>query len=44
MAGLRFAKLPNAWLLVALVVQVLSYPFLDYYQGGRVAITHQEVS
>jgi Ion channel len=37
-AGLPFAKLPNAWLLLALVVQVLSYPFLDYYQGGRVAI------
>jgi hypothetical protein len=38
MAGLPFAKLPNAWLLLALVVQVLSYPFLDYYHGGRVAI------
>jgi hypothetical protein len=38
MPGLPFAQLPNAWLLLALVVQVLSYPFLDYYQGGRVAI------
>ena len=38
MAGLPFAHLPNAWLLLALVVQVLSYPFLDHYQGGRVAI------
>ena len=38
MARLPFARLPNAWLLLALVVQVLSYPFLDYYQGGRVAI------
>jgi hypothetical protein len=38
MAGLPFAQLPNAWLLLALVVQVLSYPFLEYYPGGRVAI------
>jgi hypothetical protein len=38
MPGLPFTQLPNAWLLLALVVQVLSYPFLDYYQGGRVAI------
>ena len=38
MTGLPFAQLPNAWLLLALVVQVLSYPFLDYYQGGRIAI------
>jgi hypothetical protein len=38
MAGLPFAQLPNAWLLLALVVQVLSYPFLDHYPGGRVAI------
>ena len=38
MVGLPFAQLPNAWLLLALIVQVLSYPFLDYYQGGRVAI------
>ena len=38
MARRPFARLPNAWLLLALVVQVLSYPFLDYYRGGRVAI------
>jgi len=38
MPGLPFASLPNAWLLLALVVQVLSYPFLDYYQSGRIAI------
>jgi hypothetical protein len=38
MARLRFAQLPNAWLLLALVVLVLSYPLLDYYHGGRVAI------
>ena len=38
MPGLPFGHLPNAWLLLALVVQVLSHPFLDYYQGGRVAI------
>jgi hypothetical protein len=38
MAGLPFANLPNAWLLLALIVQVLSYPFLEYYHGGRVAI------
>jgi hypothetical protein len=38
MPGLPFAQLPNAWLLLALIVQVLSYPFLEYYHGGRVAI------
>jgi hypothetical protein len=38
MPGLPFAQLPNAWLLLALVLQVLSYPFLEYYHGGRVAI------
>ena len=38
MDRLPFARLPNAWLVLALVVQVLSYPFLDYYRGGRVAI------
>jgi cytochrome b561 len=38
MPGLPLASLPNAWLLLALVVQVLSYPFLDYYRGGRIAI------
>jgi hypothetical protein len=38
MSLLPFAHLPNAWLLLALVVQVLTYPFLDDYQGGRAAI------
>jgi hypothetical protein len=38
MARLSFDRLPNAWLLLALVGQVLSYPFLDYYRGGRLAI------
>ena len=38
MARLPFGHLPNAWLVLALVVQVLSYPFLDYYKSGRVAI------
>jgi hypothetical protein len=33
-----FAHLPNAWLLLALVAQVLTYPFLDDYHGGRAAI------
>ena len=36
--SLPFAHLPNAWLLFALVLQVLSYPFLDHYRGGRAAI------
>ena len=36
--GLPFARLPNAWLLLALVAQVLAYPFLEYYPGGRVVI------
>jgi hypothetical protein len=31
MAQLTFADLPNAWLLLALALQVLSYPFLDNY-------------
>jgi hypothetical protein len=35
---LPFAHLPNAWLLFALVVQVLTYPFLDDYRAGRAAI------
>jgi hypothetical protein len=35
---LPFAGLPNAWLLLALVLQVLSYPFLDGHHGGRAAI------
>jgi hypothetical protein len=34
----HFADLPNAWLLLALVLQVLAYPFLDNYYGGRAAI------
>jgi hypothetical protein len=38
MPGPPFPHLPNAWLLLALVAQVLSYPFLDHYQRGRVAI------
>jgi hypothetical protein len=33
-----FARLPNAWLLMALVLQVLTYPFLDDHRGGRAAI------
>jgi hypothetical protein len=33
-----FANLPNAWLLLALVAQVLGYPFLDDHPGGRAAI------
>ena len=35
---LPFAHLPNAWLLLALVLQVLTYPFLDDLHGGRAAI------
>jgi hypothetical protein len=38
MSRLPFADLPNAWLLVALVFQVLMYPFLDDHGGGRAAI------
>src|SRR4029453_14425540 len=38
MPRLPFAHLPNAWLLLALVLQVLSYPFLDHYHGGRAVI------
>jgi hypothetical protein len=38
MVRFPFAGLPNAWLLLALVLQVLSYPFLDNYYGGRGAI------
>jgi hypothetical protein len=30
--------LPNAWLLLALVLQVLAYPFLDENPAGRAAI------
>jgi hypothetical protein len=35
---LLLARLPNAWLLLALLVQVLAYPFLDDHAGGRAAI------
>jgi hypothetical protein len=35
---LAFAHLPNAWLLLALVAQVLAYPFLGDHPGGRAAI------
>jgi hypothetical protein len=38
MGRLPFAHLPNAWLLLALVLQVLAYPFLDEYHGGRALI------
>jgi Ion channel len=38
MGRLPFAHLPNAWLLLALVLQVLAYPFLDDYHGGRALI------
>jgi hypothetical protein len=37
-ARLPFAQLPNAWLLMALVLQVLAYPFLADYRAGRAAI------
>jgi hypothetical protein len=33
-----FGHLPNAWLLLALLLQVVTYPFLDDYQSGRAAI------
>ena len=36
--SLPFAHLPNAWLLFALLLQVLTYPFLDGYSAGRAAI------
>ena len=35
---LPFARLPNAWLLLALLLQVLSYPCFDHYRGGRATI------
>jgi hypothetical protein len=35
---LPLAHLPNAWLLLALVLQVLTHPFLDDFHGGRSAI------
>lgn len=33
-----YARLPNAWLLLALVLQVLTYPFLEDHRAGRAAI------
>lgn len=36
--SLPYAHLPNAWLLFALLLQVLTYPFLDDYRPGRAAI------
>jgi hypothetical protein len=38
MSHMPFAGLPNAWLLMALVLQVLAYPFFDEHPGGRAAI------
>jgi hypothetical protein len=38
MPGVPFAHLPNAWLLLALVLQVLVHPFLGERTGGRAAI------
>jgi hypothetical protein len=38
MSRLPFAHLPNAWLLLALLLQVLAYPFLDVHAGGRAGI------
>ncbi|MFC4157804.1 potassium channel family protein [Chitinimonas lacunae] len=35
---LPYSHEPNAWLLLALVTLVISYPFLDDYDGGRAAI------
>jgi hypothetical protein len=35
---LPLGHLPNAWLLVALLLQVVSYPFFDHYRPGRAAI------
>jgi hypothetical protein len=35
---LRAIRLPNAWLLAALVSLVVLYPFLDGHAGGRAAI------
>lgn len=34
----RYGSEPNAWLLLALVMQVLTYPFLEHHAGGRAAI------
>jgi hypothetical protein len=38
MRFLRHVRLPNAWLLAALVALVLVYPFLEGHAGGRAAI------
>lgn len=38
MKWLRSVRLPNAWLLAALVALVLLYPFLDGHAFGRAAI------
>lgn len=38
MKFLRRVRLPNAWLLAALVALVLLYPFLDGHAGGRAGI------
>ena len=38
MGTLPLPQLPNAWLLLALVLQVVSHPFLDDYHGGRATI------
>jgi hypothetical protein len=35
---LPFAHLPNAWLLFALLLQVVTYPFLHDYRTGRAAM------
>lgn len=35
---LPYSREPNAWLLLALIMLVVSYPFLDEYDGGRAAI------
>ncbi len=38
MLSLLFAGVPNAWLLLALVLQVVAYPFLEPHAGGRAGI------
>jgi hypothetical protein len=40
---LPYSREPNAWLLLALVALVVSYPFLDAYAGGRAAIAAFDV-
>src|SRR5262245_55727146 len=37
-APLPFAHLPNAWLLFALLLQVVTSPFLEDYRAGRAAM------